>query len=141
MRKQPEIEQALAAWREDADRVFSGQCFSAETRPDSYAGHTQVDKKKLQRLAEEHSELFLKLLEHLSPLSQDVLIQYYLLRRTQEQIGGLLGVTQHALHYTITRAIEEIKGDRRPTRKDFEEEIEIDEGILAECFQPVNGNV
>src|SRR6267154_2806256 len=111
---QAENEQAMDAWREDEGRVFAGQCMSAETRADQHASHAKVDKKKLQRLAEEHAELFMGLVELVSPLSQDVLIQYYLLRRTQEQIGELLGVTQHALHYTLTRAIEELKGQRKP---------------------------
>ncbi len=155
MSRNPEIEQAMMAWRDDPDRVLAGMCMSAETRADSHASHVRVDKKKLQRLAEEHPELFMGLVDALSPLAQDVLIQYYLLRRTQEQIGELLGIKQNALHYALTRAIDEIKGSRRPTERDFRvkkveikrgrwlgaREIPIDEAILAECFQPTNGNV
>ena len=155
MSRDPEIEQAMEVWREDEEGALRGKCFSAETRADAHAAHAKVDRKKLQRLAEEHPDLFMGLVDALSPLAQDVLIQYYLFWRTQEQIGALLGIKQNALHYALTRAIDEIKGARRPTKRDFDmvriearrgkylgaSEIPIDEEILGMCFQPTNGNV
>ena len=150
-----EIEQAMQAWREDEERVLGGQCLSAETRADAHAAHSSVDRKKLQQLAENHPEMFMSLVDTVSPVSQDVLIQYYLLRRTQEQIGILFGITKHALHYTLTRAIDELKGARKATKRDWvrekveirrekwlgAEEIPIEESVLEMCFQPTNGNV
>lgn len=149
-----EIDQAVAAWREDEDKALAGQCLSAETRAESFSGHVRVTKNKLQRLAEEHPELFMGLMDTVSPLSQDVLIQYFILRRTQEQIGMILGVTPHGLHYILGKAMEELKGGRKPTKKDFVREkvelkrerwlgaaeIPIDEDVLGMCFQLTNGN-
>ena len=153
--QQAEIQQAMSAWREDAEGVFAGKCLSAETRADAHAAHARLDKKKLQRLAEDHPELFMGLMDALSPLAQDVLIQYFLLRRTQQQIGAVIGLTtQHAVHYTIGDAIAELKG-KVPTKKYFvqervtirrekwlgAEEIPIEENVLEMCFQPTNTNV
>lgn len=149
---QAENAQAMAAWREDEEKAFAGQCLSAETRAEQHAAHVRVDKNKLQRLAEDSPGMFMGLVDPLSPLSQDVLIQYFMLRRTQAQIGVILEQKHPATHFTLLDAIEEMKGNFKPTRKCFErkrvvirrgkwlgaEGIPIDEDVLRECFQPAN---
>jgi len=143
----------MRAWREDADTVFHGKCFSAETNAEQFAGHIGIEKKQIQRLAEDYPEKFTELVNKVSPFSQDILIQYYLLRRTQEQIGAVMELTQERVHYALTRAIKELKdgiveGQRTGgkvviNRPKFlgASEVGIDEGTLALCFQPVNGAV
>lgn len=50
----------------------------------------------IMRLAEEEPERFMELVSYLPHAIQDIFYQYYLLGRTQEQIGALVGIPDQA---------------------------------------------
>lgn len=83
---------SLASYYHDPDSVLSGQRLtSAETDP-------EADRSlAIANLALDAPERFLELVGELPAPIQDIFLQYYLLGRTQTQIGYLLGRSQTAV--------------------------------------------
>jgi hypothetical protein len=85
-------EHARTLWRESPEAAFAGNgLYSAEA-----IGHIHSTRPELRlsfavvTLATNDPERFLSLTSQLTPIIQDILIQYYLLGRTYWQIGSLL---------------------------------------------------
>lgn len=87
------FDRAHLLYAENEDYVRAGLAtISIETTGDECAipGSMSSLSAPLLTLATTHPDRFLKLVDNLTPILQDVFIQYYLMGRTYAQIGSLL---------------------------------------------------
>lgn len=87
---------AVQTFREDPEAALSGSRL-ASAEADPAADHSRA----VMSLAVDSPEKFLELVGYLPHAIQDIFYQYYLLGRTQTQIGELLGMSQTAVWQTL----------------------------------------
>ena len=82
---------AVEFFRDDPERALAGSRLSS-AEADASADRSLA----IMNLASEEPGRFLELVSYLPHAIQDIFYQYYLLGRTQEQIGRLIGVSHQA---------------------------------------------
>lgn len=100
---------AAEFYREDPGASLRGErLMSAETGEDegTFHGTPEEKSKAVVVLAMEQRERFLELVGYLPHAIQDIFIQFYLLERTQEQIGETLGMSQTAIWQALKLGME-----------------------------------
>ncbi len=94
---------AVEFWRADEESSLAGSRLnSAEADPGADRSRAVIS------LAVDASERFLELVGYLPHAIQDIFYQYYLLGRTQTQIGSLLGMSQTGVWQALRLGIEAI---------------------------------
>lgn len=90
-------------WEQEPGRALGGEKLA------SVEGDKSEDRSQpVVVLAAEEPERFLELVGYLPHAIQDILIQYYLLGRTQTQIGKLLGLSQTAVWQAVRLGVRSI---------------------------------
>ncbi len=94
---------AAELFRADPEAALSG------TRLNSAEADPGADRSRaIISLATEQPERFLELVGYLPHAIQDIFFQYYLLGRTQTQIGSLLGMSQTGVWQALRLGLEAI---------------------------------
>ena len=97
------IDRAERLFRDEPEAAFSGsQLSSLEADPNVHS------KPIVELVLMDNGERFLELAGYLPHALQDILFQHYLLGRTQEQIGSLLGMTQTQVWQALALSIRGI---------------------------------
>ena len=101
-------------WKEDPEGALAGgRLASVETGMNAGPERNNVGRGNLRtamvmNLAAEQPGRFRELVSKLSPMLRDIFFQYYILNRTQVQIGRTLGCGQKNVDYWLKKGIGQL---------------------------------